>query len=102
MINNNQLKGGTTKDPNKNSRTFLGICSTFKYTEDYQAETLFFFTKDRANECFFSQRGTIFTHACEQMAHRFFEKHFLPFKIAKVRIEITNFRQFDDETTSNA
>ena len=102
MIQNSvQFHGLPTEDPNLYIAYFLEICDMFRVNDvlhDVIRLRLFPFSlKDRAREWLNSlPAGSISDWAT--LAQKFLAKYFFPAKTVKLRNDITNFMQYDQES----
>ncbi|KAF7800919.1 uncharacterized protein G2W53_044586 [Senna tora] len=90
--------GLSSENPYKHIDEFLEVCSTFKLPKVYEDAIrlrLFpFFLKDKAKH-WLTTRDNIATW--DQMSKEFLKKYFPAGKLTKLRQEITNFFQLDNE-----
>lgn len=100
MVQQNQFGGAAIEYPNAHLGSFLEICDTVKMngvTDEAIKLRLFSFSlRDKAKAWFQSiPYGSI--TAWDALAQKFLTKYFPPSKLAQLRSEIGQFRQFDFE-----
>ncbi|KAL5575372.1 hypothetical protein UlMin_017071 [Ulmus minor] len=106
MIQNSVQFGGLANDdPNLHIANFLKICDTFKHngvTDDVIRLWLFPFSLNNKVKAWLNSlpSGTITTW--DGLVHSFLAKYFPPAKSAKMRNDITNFMQQDQESLYEA
>ncbi|XP_075477888.1 uncharacterized protein LOC142518914 [Primulina tabacum] len=106
MIQNTvQFGGSALDDPNSHIADFLEICDTFKFngvSDDAVRLRLFPFSlRDKAKSWLNCLHvGSITTW--EDMAKAFLIKYFPPSKTMKLRADITNFAQYEQESLYEA
>ena len=100
-----QFGGTHQEDPHLHLRQFLEVCSNFKIpgvTEDAFRLRLFPYSlKDRAKSWLNAMEPNSVTD-WNTMAEKFLTKYFPPIKNARMRDEITSFKQSDDESLFEA
>ncbi|XP_073056941.1 uncharacterized protein [Primulina eburnea] len=105
MVQQNQFGGAATADPHLHLRTFLEITNTVKINsvsdEIIRLRLFLFSLKDHIRSWLQSlPLGSITTWA--DLVTKFLSKYFPPAKSAKLKIEITNFRQRELEVLYEA
>ncbi|KAL6573188.1 hypothetical protein OROMI_012804 [Orobanche minor] len=103
--NNNSFYGRTDENPYLHINRFVEVCGNFKYPNVNDEEIkmrLFVHTlKDRAREWLDTLPPRSITNWSE-FVQKFTTKYFPPIKVAKLKYEISTFRQQDSESFNEA
>ncbi|PNX93836.1 hypothetical protein L195_g016998, partial [Trifolium pratense] len=105
MIQNSTFRGSPTEDPNAHLKNFIRVADSVKcngVTPEAIRMRLFPWSlADKATTWLDSMPNDSIT-TWEQLSQKFLNKYFPPGKAAKIRAEITNFSQYEEESLHEA
>ncbi|KAH6803866.1 hypothetical protein C2S51_032113 [Perilla frutescens var. frutescens] len=105
MVQQHQYGGHKTENPNAHLQQFLEICSTIKMngvSDDSIRLRLFSFSLRDASKDWYHSLDLSTVDTWEALAHKFLHKFFPPGLTLKLKGEITQFCQYDDENLYEA